>query len=802
MSVGSGSSPPEKNIWGSATKKGSFDENGKFVVTDDEKDAQQLEADEKLEEPLLEEPALETTGFSTVDTAVGFVAETTDSQIQGSEGFALSAVGGRTTSRFSSFGLSEDPSGQQSLSEEERSVAIEPLPSFTDDREDDVLKDILNMRSDPRAISPPRQMDRLTSRFANQSLSSAVGPEPSSYSAFSGIESFEPIRRDSQTMSQFFPSSVQQPTPTQQPSTQSSSKQYSKSTGLFEHPVVPSQPTLPPPPPQTTRVMNMADKLKWVYKDPHGNVQGPFTGLEMHEWYRGGYFHPTLEVKREDDKQFEPLQTLVKKIGNQREPFLVPLPSKTQTQVIPPRSTTTLSGWNTTLFGEGVGDEVAAKNWISPVVPGGSTLTGTTLTADQQNALERRKQEEQYMLVRQREMVVAAQSQVPPLQPPLVPVAPGASSTAAAAGIMHPFQPLHHPYMNAAYPGYGPVHGLPMGVTHHVHSPAPVQVQTLPALDTLRTSTQPPVQQPVAQQQTPQSGQQQSSPQDQMGLQDRVYMNPWGGGPLAALSPMQLHQPQQDQLPTFIEEPISVVEEQKPVLPEHFPEPDEPHPQTLLESEPPNRKSSMPSIPLKSPSPIPESEPEPLELESTIEPPPSPPIPIDSPGNEPMPPTAIPAVISPARVAPWAQRKEEVKKSLSLKEIQELESKRAAETAKRLAAEKQALAQAQQQQPASAAATGQQTAALPANSTWGASSGTKSWAAKTTGGGMGTSPGKKSMAQIQKEEEEDRARLVAAKTKDVTPTPVRGYAGAAAVTAPKVLPVAPQRPNVPRPLVL
>ena len=547
--------------------------------------------------------------------------------------------------------------------------------------------------------------------------------------------------------------------------------------------------------------MIMADKLKWVYKDPHGNVQGPFTGLEMHEWYRGGYFHPTLDVKREDDTHFEPLQTLVKKIGNQREPFLVPLPSKTQTQVIPPRSTTTLSGWNTTLFGEGVGDEGSAKNWITPVVPGGSTLTGTTLTADQQNALERRKQEEQYMLVRQREMVVAAQSQVPPLQPPHAAVAPGPSSTAASAGIMPPFQPMHHPYLNAAYPGYGPVHGLPMGVTHHVHSPAPVQVQTLPALDTLRTSTQPPVQQPVTQQ-TPQSGQQELSPQDQIGLQGRGYMSPWGGGPLANLSPMQLHQPQQDQFPTFAEEPISVVDEQKPVLPEPFPEPDEPQPQTFLESEPQNRKSSMPSIPVKSPSPIPEPEPEPLEPESIMEPPPSPPIPTESPPNEPIPPTAIAAVVSPARIAPWAQKKEEVKKSLSLKEIQELESKRAAETAKRLAAEKQALAQAQQQQPTSAAATGQQTAALPANSTWGASSGTKSWAAKTTAGVIGTSPGKKSMAQIQKEEEEDRARLVAAKTKDVTPTPVRGYAGAAAVTAPKVLPVAPQRPNVPRPLVL
>ena len=220
----------------------------------------------------------------------------------------------------------------------------EPLTPHSHDDHDDDVNDILSMAAGPRAISPPRQMDRLTSRFASQSL----GPDPSQYGAFGGIGSFDtdPIRRDPTAMSQFFPGPPQ-PQPSQQPP-----KPLTKA-GLFEHPVVPQQPALPPPPPQTTRVMIMADKLKWVYKDPHGNVQGPFTGLEMHEWYRGGYFHATLEVKREDDAHFDQLQTLVKKIGNQREPFLVPLPSKTQTQVIPPRSTTTLSGWNTTLFGEG-----------------------------------------------------------------------------------------------------------------------------------------------------------------------------------------------------------------------------------------------------------------------------------------------------------------------------------------------------------------------------------------------------------------------------------------------------------------
>ena len=305
----------------------------------------------------------------------------------------------------------------------------------------------------------------------------------------------------------------------------------------------------------------MADKLKWVYKDPHGNVQGPFTGLEMHEWYRGGYFHATLEVKREDDAHFDQLQTLVKKIGNQREPFLVPLPSKTQTQVIPPRSTTTLSGWNTTLFGEGVEDP---KVWnVVPPTIQAAALSGTTLTADQQNALERRKQEEQYMLVRQREM---AAQQHPPIHP-----------------LHHP-APQHPFVASPPYAGFGPMHTLPLGVTHHVHTPAPVQVQTLPALDTLRTggASAPPVQPPPPQTQSPLEHQYQP-PQ-----QNRGFMSPWGAGPLGPLSPgiVQMHQPPLQESFGFTEETVPFQEE-KPTSPV------EPVPETVPEFEDESRKSSV-----------------------------------------------------------------------------------------------------------------------------------------------------------------------------------------------------------------
>ena len=121
--------------------------------------------------------------------------------------FHFLLTGGRATSRFTSFGLTE-------AEDDPRSNDNEPLaPPFADDHDDDV-NDILSMAAGPRAISPPRQMDRLTSRFASQSL----GPDPSQYGAFGGIGSFDtdPIRRDSTTMSQFFPGPPQ-PQPPQQP---------------------------------------------------------------------------------------------------------------------------------------------------------------------------------------------------------------------------------------------------------------------------------------------------------------------------------------------------------------------------------------------------------------------------------------------------------------------------------------------------------------------------------------------------------------------------------------------------------
>ncbi|XP_051540014.1 GRB10-interacting GYF protein 1-like isoform X2 [Myxocyprinus asiaticus] len=59
--------------------------------------------------------------------------------------------------------------------------------------------------------------------------------------------------------------------------------------------------------------------MKWFYKDPQGEIQGPFTTVEMCEWFKAGYFAMTLLVKRGCDEGFQPLGEVIKMWG--RVPF-------------------------------------------------------------------------------------------------------------------------------------------------------------------------------------------------------------------------------------------------------------------------------------------------------------------------------------------------------------------------------------------------------------------------------------------------------------------------------------------------
>ncbi len=144
-------------------------------------------------------------------------------------------------------------------------------------------------------------------------------------------------------------------------------------------------------PPNQERTMVMPDRMRWVYLDPQSEIQGPFTGLEMNDWYKANFFTPDLRVKRVEDPEFEPLGQLIRRIGNSREPFLVP-------QMGIPHGPPSLTGTFTH------GDRGA----VIPPLVGAFPSFGRTLTAEEQNNLERRKQEEQFMMAQQREMLVAA----------------------------------------------------------------------------------------------------------------------------------------------------------------------------------------------------------------------------------------------------------------------------------------------------------------------------------------------------------------------------------------------------------
>ncbi|KAL8858893.1 MAG: hypothetical protein Q9178_004572 [Gyalolechia marmorata] len=151
------------------------------------------------------------------------------------------------------------------------------------------------------------------------------------------------------------------------------------------------------------RQMVMPDRMRWIYRDPQGTTQGPWSGLEMHDWYKAGFFSPELQVKKLEDTEYEPLAQLIRRIGNSREPFLVPqigIPHGSSTALV---STTAQVPGTTAMV-------VAPANSAQPPFAGSFPSFGTTLTAEQQNALERRKQEEQYLMARQKEHL--AQQQV------------------------------------------------------------------------------------------------------------------------------------------------------------------------------------------------------------------------------------------------------------------------------------------------------------------------------------------------------------------------------------------------------
>lgn len=160
------------------------------------------------------------------------------------------------------------------------------------------------------------------------------------------------------------------------------------------------------------RQMVMPDRMRWIYRDPQGNTQGPWSGLEMHDWYKAGFFSPELQVKKLEDADYEPLAQLIRRIGNSREPFLVPqIGIPHGSAVAAPSSTASATG----AIPATTPSAIQASSAQPPFASSFPSF-GTTLTAEQQNALERRKQEEQYLMARQKEHLAQQQVMIKQMQ--------------------------------------------------------------------------------------------------------------------------------------------------------------------------------------------------------------------------------------------------------------------------------------------------------------------------------------------------------------------------------------------------
>lgn len=72
------------------------------------------------------------------------------------------------------------------------------------------------------------------------------------------------------------------------------------------------------------------ERQDWLYRDPSGQVQGPFKANLMQDWYAAKYFSNDLLVRRAEDDEFQTLGEKLLMIGNVVTPFLIPPPHYVQ----------------------------------------------------------------------------------------------------------------------------------------------------------------------------------------------------------------------------------------------------------------------------------------------------------------------------------------------------------------------------------------------------------------------------------------------------------------------------------------
>ncbi|PWN30532.1 hypothetical protein BDZ90DRAFT_16715 [Jaminaea rosea] len=79
-----------------------------------------------------------------------------------------------------------------------------------------------------------------------------------------------------------------------------------------------------------------ADAQQWLYRDPSGQVQGPFPAPTMQSWYEQEYFAQDLLIRPQEEADFHPLAIYFAAAGNNPRFFLAPPPSMRRPADEPP----------------------------------------------------------------------------------------------------------------------------------------------------------------------------------------------------------------------------------------------------------------------------------------------------------------------------------------------------------------------------------------------------------------------------------------------------------------------------------
>ncbi len=64
----------------------------------------------------------------------------------------------------------------------------------------------------------------------------------------------------------------------------------------------------------------LSQEIHWIYLDPQGNTQGPFSSSDMLEWFNAGYFPQDLMLRRTIDRKFIQLVDMTRRYSG--IPFL------------------------------------------------------------------------------------------------------------------------------------------------------------------------------------------------------------------------------------------------------------------------------------------------------------------------------------------------------------------------------------------------------------------------------------------------------------------------------------------------